>query len=89
MHMWLLAAPPSVDDRDNPARVWGPVPLAPELHEPFKERFGIDHLWFTYGQTEALMLTSTDVTDGGTSNAPTILSVSASRNTSVYWISGG
>ena len=61
MHMWLLAAPPADDDRANPARVWGPVPLAAELHEPFKARFGIDHLWFTYGQTEALMLTSTDV----------------------------
>jgi crotonobetaine/carnitine-CoA ligase len=61
MHMWLLGAPPADDDRDNPARIWGPVPLAPELHEPFRERFGIDDLWFTYGQTEALMLTSTEV----------------------------
>jgi crotonobetaine/carnitine-CoA ligase len=61
MHMWLLGAPPAADDRDNPARIWGPVPLAPELHEPFKERFGVDDLWFTYGQTEALMLTSTEV----------------------------
>jgi crotonobetaine/carnitine-CoA ligase len=61
MHMWLLGAPPAEDDRDNPARIWGPVPLAPELHEPFKERFGIEDLWFTYGQTEALMLTSTEV----------------------------
>lgn len=60
MHMWLLNAPPRDDDRDNPARVWGPVPLPPELHETFKARFGIEHLWFTYGQTEALMITCTD-----------------------------
>ena len=60
MHMWLLNAPPIENDRDNPARVWGPVPLPPDLHQKFKERFGIEHLWFTYGQTEALMITCTD-----------------------------
>jgi crotonobetaine/carnitine-CoA ligase len=59
-HLWLLNAPPRPDDRDNPARVWGPIPLAPELHEPFKERFGIEKLWFTYGQTEAMCVTCSD-----------------------------
>jgi crotonobetaine/carnitine-CoA ligase len=59
-HMWLYNAPPRDDDADNTIRVWSPVPLAPELHETFKERFGIERLWFTYGQTEALMITVTD-----------------------------
>lgn len=60
-HLWLWNAPPRADDADNPARVWGAVPLAAELHEPFKRRFGIEHLWNTYGQTEAMVVASTDV----------------------------
>lgn len=60
-HLWLWNAAPRADDADNPARVWGAVPLAPELHEPFKRRFGIEHLWSTYGQTEAMVVTCTDV----------------------------
>ncbi|MGG7382469.1 AMP-binding protein, partial [Escherichia coli] len=26
----------------------------------FKERFGIEHLWFTYGQTEAMCVACSD-----------------------------
>jgi crotonobetaine/carnitine-CoA ligase len=59
MHMWLLDAPPRRDDRDNPARVWAPVPLHASRHAELMERFGVEYLWFTYGQTEGLMLTTT------------------------------
>ena len=48
-------------DRDNPARVWGPLPMSPERVDAFKQRFGIEHLWFSYGQSEASMLMCTDV----------------------------
>jgi crotonobetaine/carnitine-CoA ligase len=61
-HMWLYNAPPKDDDADNPIRVWSPVPLAPELHAPFMERFGVERLWFTYGQSEAMMITVTEPT---------------------------
>lgn len=60
-HLWLLKQPPSPRDRDNPARVWAPVPLPHELWEPVKERFGIEHLWSTYGGTEFMSVTNTDV----------------------------
>jgi crotonobetaine/carnitine-CoA ligase len=58
--LWLLNAPQREDDADNPARVWAPVPLAHELHDVLKRRFGIEHLWNTYGQTEAMCITCTD-----------------------------
>jgi crotonobetaine/carnitine-CoA ligase len=57
MHMFIWAQPPREDDADNPGRVWVPVPLPPALWEPFKERFGIEHLVFQYGQTEAVPVT--------------------------------
>jgi crotonobetaine/carnitine-CoA ligase len=60
-HVWLWNEPHRDDDADNPARVWAPVPLPPELYEPFKKRFGIDHLWFTYGGTEFMSVTKTIV----------------------------
>ena len=61
MHDWIYEAPPLPSDRDNPARVWGPLPMSPERVDAFKQRFGIEHLWFSYGQSEASMLTCTDV----------------------------
>lgn len=60
-HVWLWNEPHREDDANNPARVWAPVPLPPELYEPFKKRFGIDHLWFTYGGTEFMSVTKTIV----------------------------
>lgn len=54
MHMFVWNQPERPDDADNPARVWVPVPLPPELCEPFKARFGIEHLVFQYGQTEVV-----------------------------------
>jgi crotonobetaine/carnitine-CoA ligase len=58
MHMFLWAQPERSDDADNTARVWVPVPLPPELWEPFKKRFGIEHLVFNYGQTEVVPVTA-------------------------------
>ena len=60
-HLWLLKQPPSPRDRETPARVWAPVPLPHELWEPVKERFGIEHLWSTYGGTEFMNAANTDV----------------------------
>jgi crotonobetaine/carnitine-CoA ligase len=60
-HLWLWKEPPRPGDADNPARVWAPVPLPEALHEPFKARFGIEHLWSTYGGTEFMSVTNTDV----------------------------
>jgi carnitine-CoA ligase len=60
-HLWLWNQPPADDDADNPARVWAPIPLPFELRAPFQERFGIEHLWSTYGGTEFMSVTLTDV----------------------------
>jgi crotonobetaine/carnitine-CoA ligase len=57
MHMFIWAQPERPDDADNPIRVWVPVPLPIELWEPFKERFGVEHLVFQYGQTEVVPVT--------------------------------
>jgi crotonobetaine/carnitine-CoA ligase len=57
MHMFIWAQPERPDDADNPVRVWVPVPLPTELWEPFKKRFGVDHLVFQYGQTEVVPVT--------------------------------
>jgi crotonobetaine/carnitine-CoA ligase len=57
MHMFIWAQPERADDADNPVRVWVPVPLPIELWEPFKERFGVEHLVFQYGQTEVVPVT--------------------------------
>jgi crotonobetaine/carnitine-CoA ligase len=51
-HLWLYNQEPRSSDADNPARVWAPVPLPAELWEPFKARFGVEHLWVSYGGTE-------------------------------------
>lgn len=60
-HLWLYKQEPTPAERDNPARVWAPVPLPQELWEPFRARFGIDHLWSTYGGTEFMAVTASDV----------------------------
>ena len=60
-HLWLWNQAPAADDADNPARVWAPIPLPYELRAPFQERFGIEHLWSTYGGTEFMSVTLTDV----------------------------
>lgn len=60
-HLWLWNQPEKPDDADNPARVWAPVPLPAELYEPFMARFGLEHLWFTYGGTEFMSVTRTRV----------------------------
>lgn len=60
-HIWLWNEAPTAADADNPARVWAPIPLPSSLHEPFKKRFGIEHLWTTYGGTEFMSVAATDV----------------------------
>ncbi len=60
-HLWLYQYPARADDRDTPARVWAPVPLPAELWAPFRERFGLEHLWSTYGGTEFMNVAFTDL----------------------------
>jgi crotonobetaine/carnitine-CoA ligase len=60
-HIWLWNQDPADGDASHPGRVWAPVPLPSHLHEPFKERFGIEHLWSTYGGTEFMSAACTDV----------------------------
>ena len=60
-HLWLYQRPARADDRDNPARVWAPVPLPSELWSPFRERFGLEHVWSTYGGTEFMNVAFSDV----------------------------
>ncbi len=56
MHMFLWQQPPRDDDRDNPVRSAGFVPLPDKLVEPFKERFGIETIHQGMGQSEALLM---------------------------------
>jgi crotonobetaine/carnitine-CoA ligase len=62
MHMFLWNQPERPDDADNPVRVWTPVPLPPELHDPFMKRFGVEKLVFYYGQTECMIITQGSAT---------------------------
>lgn len=62
-HLWLWNEPERADDADNPARVWAPVPLPDDLHQPFMDRFGLEHLWFTYGGTEFMSVSRSRVGD--------------------------
>jgi crotonobetaine/carnitine-CoA ligase len=57
MHIYLWQAPPSDDDRDNPVRCAGFVPVPHELVGPMKERFGLDAVWQGYGQSEVMPAT--------------------------------
>jgi crotonobetaine/carnitine-CoA ligase len=54
MHIFLWQQPPMPDDRDNPLRAAGMVPMPADLIEPFRERFGIERLYQGFGQSEAL-----------------------------------
>jgi crotonobetaine/carnitine-CoA ligase len=57
MHIYLWQASPRADDRDNPVRCAGFVPIPHELVEPMKERFGLEAVWQGYGQSEAMPAT--------------------------------
>ncbi len=50
--VYLLEAPASPADRDNPLRICGSAPLPHELRGPFIERFGLEGMWTGFGQTE-------------------------------------
>jgi crotonobetaine/carnitine-CoA ligase len=60
MHMFLWQAPPAADDRDNPVRSAGCVPLPANLVEPFRERFGIDYMWQLWGNSEVMIAAAAD-----------------------------
>jgi crotonobetaine/carnitine-CoA ligase len=67
MHMYLWQAPAGPDDRDNPVRVAGFVPLPADLVEPMQTRFGIERIWQGYGQSEMIPVCMTE--EGGTFKA--------------------
>ncbi len=56
MHIFLWQQPPKPDDADNPVRSAGMVPMPDAMIEPFKKRFGIEHLHQGYGQSEVMAL---------------------------------
>jgi len=58
MHIFLWQQPPRADDRDNPVRVAGMVPMPDKLIGPFKERFGIEQIHQGMGQSEVMGLLS-------------------------------
>ena len=56
MHIFLWQQPPRPDDADNPVRSAGMVPMPDAMIEPFKKRFGIEHIHQGYGQSEVMAL---------------------------------
>jgi crotonobetaine/carnitine-CoA ligase len=54
MHMFLWNAPKRDDDKDNPVRVAGMIPMPEDLIPKFMERFGIEEISQGYGQSEAM-----------------------------------
>jgi crotonobetaine/carnitine-CoA ligase len=56
MHIFLWQQPPRADDADNPVRTAGMIPMPDALIEPFKRRFGIEHIHQGYGQSEVMGL---------------------------------
>ncbi len=58
MHIFLWQQPPRPDDRDNPVRSAGMVPMPDKLIGPFKERFGIELISQGMGQSEVMGLLS-------------------------------
>jgi crotonobetaine/carnitine-CoA ligase len=58
MHIFLWQQPVRADDRDNPVRVAGMVPMPDKLIGPFKERFGIEEIHQGMGQSEVMGLLS-------------------------------
>jgi crotonobetaine/carnitine-CoA ligase len=60
MQIYLWQQPEKPNDRDNAVRVAGLMTgMPPDLVEPFKERFGIDLIWNTFGQSEVMSPTIT------------------------------
>ncbi len=58
MHIFLWQQPERADDADNPVRSAGMVPMPDPMIEPFKKRFGIEHIHQGYGQSEVMGLLS-------------------------------
>jgi crotonobetaine/carnitine-CoA ligase len=56
MHIFLWQQPARADDADNPVRSAGMIPMPDALIEPFKRRFGIEHIHQGYGQSEVMSL---------------------------------
>lgn len=54
MHMFLWNAPERDDDRDNPLRSAGMVPMPDDLVPRFMERFGMERIYQGYGQSEVM-----------------------------------
>jgi len=54
MHMFLWNAPEQPDDRDNPLRSAGMVPMPDALVPRFLERFGMERIYQGYGQSEVM-----------------------------------
>jgi crotonobetaine/carnitine-CoA ligase len=60
MHVFLWQTPPSPDDRNNPVRAAGCVPMPAAITEPFRERFGIDYMWQLWGNSEVMIAAAAD-----------------------------
>jgi crotonobetaine/carnitine-CoA ligase len=58
MHIFLWQQPARADDRDNPVRSAGMVPMPDKLIGPFKARFGIEEIHQGMGQSEVMGLLS-------------------------------
>jgi crotonobetaine/carnitine-CoA ligase len=56
MHMFLWNAPERADDRDNPLRSAGMIPMPEDLVPAFRERFAIERIYQGYGQSEVMGL---------------------------------
>jgi crotonobetaine/carnitine-CoA ligase len=56
MHIFLWQQAQRPDDADNPVRSAGMIPMPEALIEPFKRRFGIEHIHQGYGQSEVMTL---------------------------------
>ncbi len=58
MHIFLWQQPARANDRDNPVRSAGMVPMPESMIGPFKERFGIEEIHQGMGQSEVMGLLS-------------------------------
>jgi crotonobetaine/carnitine-CoA ligase len=58
--MFLWQAPEADDDRDNPVRSAGCVPMPASLTGPFAQRFGIDNMWQLWGNSEVMIAAAAD-----------------------------
>jgi crotonobetaine/carnitine-CoA ligase len=61
MGMAMLASPPAESDRDHPSRlgVWVPMPIPSQ--DAYAERFGVQVISETYGQTECNPITGSPI----------------------------